>query len=104
VPVVTLAGDRHSSRVGVSILNAAGLGSLAASTAEAYVKIAASLAKNHAELAKLRRGLRAQLSRSPLLDTRRLTRELESAYRAAWHRWCAQSPADRAGGVAEEPR
>jgi predicted O-linked N-acetylglucosamine transferase (SPINDLY family) len=37
--------------------------------------------------------MRSRLSRSPLLDARRLTRELERAYRAAWRKWCATPPA-----------
>jgi protein O-GlcNAc transferase len=93
VPVVTLADDRHSARVGASLLNAAGLGGLIATGPEGYVKIAAALASQPAELAKLRRDMRSRLSRSPLLDARRLTRELERAYRAAWRRWCATTPA-----------
>jgi predicted O-linked N-acetylglucosamine transferase (SPINDLY family) len=92
VPVVTLAGDRHSARVGNSILNAVGLGSLAARDPEQYVKIAAALAAKPAELAKLRADLRPRLSRSPLLDARRMARELEKVYRAAWQRWCAATP------------
>jgi predicted O-linked N-acetylglucosamine transferase (SPINDLY family) len=88
VPVVTLTGDRHSARVGTSILNAAGLGRLVASTEESYVQIAASLAESLAGLAKLRGDMRGLLLRSPLLDAGRLTRELEAAYRDAWRTWC----------------
>jgi protein O-GlcNAc transferase len=93
VPVVTLAGDRHSARVGASLLNAAGLGGLVAKDADSYVKIAAMLASKPTELAKLRADLRPRLSRSPLLDARRLTRELEGAYRAAWRKWCGAGAA-----------
>jgi protein O-GlcNAc transferase len=88
VPVITLRGDRHSARVGTSILNAVGLGGLVASTTEGYVQIAASLAKSATELAKMRANLREQLRHSPLLDAGRLTRELEAVYRNAWRAWC----------------
>ncbi len=89
VPVIALAGDRHAARVGVSILNAAGLPELAAPTQDAYVAIALALAGDLEQLASLRASLRARLARSPLLDTRRLTRELENAYRTLWLGWCA---------------
>jgi len=89
VPVIALAGDRHAARVGVSILNAAGLPELAAPTQDAYVAIARALAGDLERLASLRASLRPLLARSPLLDTRRLTRELENAYRTLWRGWCA---------------
>ena len=89
VPVIALAGDRHAARVGVSILNAAGLPELAAPTQDAYVAITVALAGDLERLASLRASLRARLARSPLLDTRRLTRELENAYRTQWRGWCA---------------
>ena len=68
VPVVALAGDRHASRVGVSILNAAGLPELIAPTPEAFVVIAHGLASDLDRLAALRASLRARLVSSALLD------------------------------------
>ena len=44
VPVVTLAGDRHASRVGVSILTSLGLTELVAHSPDEYVAIAVRLA------------------------------------------------------------
>jgi hypothetical protein len=44
VPVVTLAGDRHSGRVGLSLLGKLGLDDLAASSPEDYVERAVALA------------------------------------------------------------
>ena len=88
VPVVALAGDRHASRVGVSILNAAGLPELVASTSDAYIAIAQGLASDLGSLAALRASLRGRLASSALLDARRLTHALEAAYRSAWRSWC----------------
>ena len=48
------------------------------------------------ELAFLRETLRHRMSRSPLTDAKRFTRELEKLYRQMWGRWCAV--ADRAAG------
>jgi len=88
VPVVTLAGDRHASRVGVSILSAAGLLELIASSPESYVAIAKELAGDFNKLAALRASLRSRLTPSALMDARRLTRALEEAYRSTWRTWC----------------
>jgi predicted O-linked N-acetylglucosamine transferase (SPINDLY family) len=39
-------------------------------------------------LAELRQSLRARLQRSPLMDMRTFTRNLETAYRMFWRTWC----------------
>lgn len=68
VPVVTLAGDRHASRVGASLLTAAGHPEWVTQSEDDYVRTAAALIGDAARLAALRSGLRADLRRSPLLD------------------------------------
>ena len=88
VPVVTLAGKTHASRVGVSLLSNVGLEQLIAQTAEQYVQIAADLAKDLAALSVLRSALRSRLAASPLLDGSGLAREVEAAYRVMWKQWC----------------
>jgi protein O-GlcNAc transferase len=91
VPVIVLAGDRHASRVGVSLLNAAGLPEFIAPTPDAYVVLARALARDLNGLAALRASLRVRLAGSPLLDARRLTREFEASYRTLWRSWCANA-------------
>jgi predicted O-linked N-acetylglucosamine transferase (SPINDLY family) len=88
-PVVTLAGDRHASRVGASLLEAAGLRALIATTPDEYLEVARSLLADRARLRELKRGLRARLLSSPLVDGDGLARAVEAAYREAWRAWCA---------------
>lgn len=88
VPVVTLEGDRHAGRVGVSLLNQVGLTDLIAKTPEEYAQIAVNLAKNTDKLANLRAGLRPRMAASPLCDGEGFTRDLEQAYREMWRKWC----------------
>ena len=88
VPVVTLAGGAHVSRVGVSLLDAVGLGELVAESEDEYVRLAVELANDVPRLAGLRRGLRERMAASPLCDGRRLARALEDVYRATWRAWC----------------
>jgi predicted O-linked N-acetylglucosamine transferase (SPINDLY family) len=81
VPVVTLAGERHASRVGVSILSNLGLADLLVARSEdEYVAKAAALIRQPALLAELRTTLRARLLGSPACDADSFTRDLERAY------------------------
>jgi predicted O-linked N-acetylglucosamine transferase (SPINDLY family) len=89
VPVISLSGVTTPSRSGVSLLSTVGLGELVARTAEEYLEIAAHLARDPPRLAAIRAGLRERMRSSPLMDAERFTRNLESAYRGIWRRWCA---------------
>jgi predicted O-linked N-acetylglucosamine transferase (SPINDLY family) len=80
VPVVTLAGTTHASRVGLSILENSGLHELIAQDSDQYVEIAAALAYAPERLLKYRLTLREQLSCSPLTDAVRFTADLEKVY------------------------
>jgi protein O-GlcNAc transferase len=91
VPVVTLAGQTHAARVGVSLLTHAGLPEFIAENPEAYVALAVALAKDLKHLQALRQGLRMQLQRSPLMDAVGFTRALEAAYREMWEKYCEAS-------------
>lgn len=89
VPVVTLAGDRHSGRVGLSLLGKLDLDDLAASSPEDYVERAVALAGDRTRLGALRGDLRARMERSGLTDAKTFTEKLEAAYRRMWRHWCA---------------
>lgn len=88
VPVVTLEGNRHAGRVGVSLLTQVGLTDLIAKTQEDYVNIAVRLASELPKLASLRADLRQQMAASALCDGVQFTRDLEAAYREMWWKWC----------------
>jgi hypothetical protein len=80
VPVVTLAGATHASRVGASLVDAVGLSDLAASTPESYVEAAVALALDGPRRATLRATLRDRMRASPLGDAAAFTRSLEALY------------------------
>jgi predicted O-linked N-acetylglucosamine transferase (SPINDLY family) len=85
VPVLTLAGDRHASRVGVSILSSLDFDpALIAHSADEFVAKASSLAAQPAKLAELRTTLRTRLNDSALLDGTGFARKLEAAYLRMW--------------------
>jgi len=88
VPVISLRGETHVSRVGFSILTVAGLGELSAGTQEEYVEKAIELACDHEKRERLRSGLRSLMSSSPLLDSRGFVSDFERQLRKMWARWC----------------
>lgn len=88
VPVVTKRGDRFAARHTASHLTAVGLPELIAPDDAGYVATACALAQDLSGLAAIRAGLRARMAASPLCDGPRFARDLETAYRAMWRRWC----------------
>jgi predicted O-linked N-acetylglucosamine transferase (SPINDLY family) len=88
VPVVTLVGQTVVGRAGLSQLSNVGLPELVAYSHEEYVEVATGLASDLGRLADLRRGLRARMQRSPLMDAPAFARGIEAAYRTVWRRWC----------------
>ena len=84
VPVVTLAGDRHAARVGVSLLTAIGHAEWIAATTADYVRIARELAHDPAHLTAIRSSLRADLKKSPLLDHAAQAARFGDALLACW--------------------
>jgi protein O-GlcNAc transferase len=89
VPVVTLRGDRHASRVGASLLSAIGHPEWIANEPETYVKIAATLASNPEQLADERQNLRPAMERSLLLSHAAQAASFGRALRACWQTVCS---------------
>jgi predicted O-linked N-acetylglucosamine transferase (SPINDLY family)/glycosyltransferase involved in cell wall biosynthesis len=93
VPVVSLAGDTHVSRVGVSLLNAVELGDLIATTPEGYIQTAVDLALAPERLSSLRTGMRARMQASPLMDQPSLAMAMDQAFRQMWRDFVAKRSA-----------
>jgi predicted O-linked N-acetylglucosamine transferase (SPINDLY family) len=93
VPVVTLAGQSHVSRVGLSLLSNVRLPETIATTAEEYIRLAVQLAHDPDRLKILRAQLRERLTTSPLMDADGFTRDVEAAYRQIWRIWCETASA-----------
>lgn len=92
VPVVTLTGEAHVSRVGASLLGRVGLEECAAGSDEQYIARAVSWAGRESELAVLRQQLRARLRASSLMDEPGFARRMEAAYAAMWRRFREAAP------------
>jgi protein O-GlcNAc transferase len=90
VPVVTLAGDRHASRVGASILTQVGLGHYIANDEKSYIDIGVGLAQDKDILMELRTGLRQKMKSSYLCDSADFARNIESKYCEMWDKYIAE--------------
>lgn len=88
VPVVTLVGKTHVSRMGLSILATSGLTELIAETPQTYVAICVKLANDLEYLQTLRKTLRERLKKSPLMAAAAFTHQLENEYHTMWQTWC----------------
>jgi predicted O-linked N-acetylglucosamine transferase (SPINDLY family) len=85
-PVVTLVGDRHVSRVGASLLTAAGQGDCVTVNEDEFVMRARALVADRAGLAARSARLRAELLASPLMDAVGQGRAFAQAIRECWVR------------------
>ena len=88
VPVVSIAQDRHASRVSLDILRHVGLEDMVASSESEFVLKATALASDAPRLARLRSTLRAELLASILCDGPALGVRLGRALRQAWADHC----------------
>ncbi|HVS72930.1 MAG TPA: tetratricopeptide repeat protein [Phycisphaerae bacterium] len=88
IPVISLIGKAHRSRVGLDLLSAVGLSEFAAPTPDQFVAAAAALAADLPRLRTLRTTMRDRLRASPLLDCKSLAAAVESAFRTMWRAWC----------------
>ena len=83
VPVVTLAGNTHASRVGLSILSNLGLEELVASNSGEFIVKAVGISQDKDRLKLLRSSLRRRILDSHLTDKRGFTREIETLLQSA---------------------
>lgn len=89
LPLITKLGDTYASRVSASLLRAIELPELVTESKESYEALALDLAKNPKRLAEIRNRLVANRLRTPLFDTPRFTRNIETAYEIVWGRYQA---------------
>lgn len=84
VPVVTLSGDVHASRVGRSILTSLGLEQWIADSAGQYVDIAARLAMDSGRRRQEEQDLHSCIQESLLVDGQRHTSNMQQLLYSLW--------------------
>jgi protein O-GlcNAc transferase len=84
LPIVTCMGRSFAARVAGSMLHAIGLEELITVDLAQYEAVALDLARSPQRLAALRDKLAGNRATTPLFDTPRLCRNIESAYATMW--------------------
>jgi predicted O-linked N-acetylglucosamine transferase (SPINDLY family) len=84
LPVLTSQGNGFAARVAASLLQALGLPELVTASLADYEALALKLAREKPALEKIRTTLAANIHTSPLFDTERFGRELETVYERLW--------------------
>jgi predicted O-linked N-acetylglucosamine transferase (SPINDLY family) len=79
VPVITMTGRTHASRVGASLLACVGLSELVRGDVDGFAEVTAALAADASRLTTLRAGMRERLRGSMLLDGPGYARRFERA-------------------------
>ena len=79
VPVVSLYGNRHGTRFGLSILKNIGLEELATDSIDEYINRAAALAGDKELISILRKNLRGMMIKSALMNSELYLRDIEEA-------------------------
>jgi len=89
LPILTLPGRTHASRVTASLLHRVGLDEWVAKDEEDFLRIGAMAAQNVAMLKELRIQLPKRFLESPLSNGPLMAADLEQAYRSIWTDYCA---------------
>jgi len=94
LPVLTCMGESFASRVAGSLLNAIGLPELVTETQTEYEVLAIELAKNPVKLKAIKDKLEKNRLTTPLFDTPRFTKNIETAYLKMFERYHTDLPPD----------
>lgn len=80
VPVLTLQGDRHASRVGASVLHSVGIEGFTAASVDLYINLAIELSSDLDQLIVLRHEIRKMMKDSLLCNSSNFTSSIESVF------------------------
>ena len=80
VPVVSLYGEKHGTRIGYSILKNVGLDELAVNSYDDYISRAIMLTGDKELLKILRKNLRGMMTKSPLMNSEIYIRDVQEAF------------------------
>jgi protein O-GlcNAc transferase len=95
VPVLTLAGQSHRSRMGASVLSAVGLHDWIAYDDAAFVQKMVEIGKDPVRIAGVRASLRERMRQSPLMAYDRFATDFENLIFNAWDKKYPDHPANR---------
>ena len=86
LPMLTMIGQSYQARMGASILTSINLPELITNTPKEYEALAIELVTHPEKLKVIKDKLADNLSTAPLFDTKRFTKNIESAYTQMYER------------------
>ena len=86
LPILTMIGQSYQARMGASILTSINLPELITNTPKEYEALAIELATHPEKLKAIKDKLADNLPTAPLFDTKRFTKNIESAYTQMYER------------------
>ncbi len=101
VPVVSLVGHTHASRVSATILERINLGGMATNSVVDFAQRVKELSELEETRQQLRSTLRRRLADSALMNKSQFAREFELAINRLWREWCEQRTNERQQRVEE---
>jgi len=87
IPVITLQGDSHAGRVGVSLLQTIGCPELIAEDKTDYINRAVKLALDSDRLSNYHRNIRNLMQNSPLMDSAGFAKNFTLTLNEIWGKW-----------------
>jgi len=102
VPVISMSGDTHASRVTSSILHRLHLSGMATQSVAEFAERARELYEMDDTLKQLRTSLRTKMKESPLMNVEQFGFEFGNAMREQWRIWCKQSNLTSAPEIDED--
>jgi len=84
VPVISLCGECHATRVGKTILSAIGMDDFIVHSKSEYVDKTVAICQNIQLLKAVRKQLRTVMQQSELMNASGLTQNIESVYKKMW--------------------
>jgi len=102
-PIITLAGERHVSRVSYSLLVQVGLEDLAAFSEDEYVEKVLALANDRERLLEINKMLPERVKNSPLTDQEAFRKNYEKIIRDVWVSYCFENRLEEYNYSADNP-
>jgi predicted O-linked N-acetylglucosamine transferase (SPINDLY family) len=88
IPILTLAGNRHASRIGQRLMTALNLSEWIAKDYQTFVKKAIQFSRDRTCLNTLRMNMRNRIIESGISNKKHYVNSLEHVYRNIWINWC----------------
>ncbi|KPA15717.1 TPR repeat-containing protein [Candidatus Magnetomorum sp. HK-1] len=88
IPILTLKGNKHSSRIGQCLMNALDMPEWIADDHDSFVEKAHRFSQDFNKLNKIRAYLRNQILKAKISNKQTYAQSLENTFRNIWQHWC----------------